>query len=149
MLFEELIEHHRVHLVVPDAVHPAAFVPDHEVRIYLLNVWLRELRRAVWIVTTSGVAIERAITDGRVIGASSIANERLVTVGGIESASSVAKQCAITGGVLSSAVVLLKSAKLPSPCWRCRCCWSKALQRQWPCFRLPCQEEASQRQRLY
>ena len=38
MLFEELIKQHRVHLVVPDAVHPTAFVPDHEVRIYLLDV---------------------------------------------------------------------------------------------------------------
>ena len=51
MLFEKLIEQQRVHLVIPDAVHPAAFVPDHEVRIYLLDVfgYEPELRCAVWI----------------------------------------------------------------------------------------------------
>ena len=48
VLFDELVEQHRVHCVVAHGVNPSIDVPGHQVRVHLLHV-LRDqakLRRA-------------------------------------------------------------------------------------------------------
>jgi hypothetical protein len=42
VLFEELIEQHRVHLIVTHSIDVTAFVADHEVRVCLFYVFGHE-----------------------------------------------------------------------------------------------------------